>query len=95
MYLDGGSILTAFGSIFAFMNAGNSVMIYAGTALAAIGNIAFSYVILSYMGDVIDHVEWKTKVRCDGITGGFTSAGMMFAVGIAQGLFGLGLMVSG
>lgn len=69
-----GSILTVIGSIFAFMNAGNSVMIYAGTALAAIGNIAFSYVILSYMGDVIDHVEWKTKVRCDGITGGFTSA---------------------
>lgn len=91
----GGAILTVFGSIFAFMQAGHSTMIYAGTALAAIGNIAFSYVITSYMGDVIDHVEWKTGVRCDGITGGFVSAGMMFAVGIAQGLFNLGLMMTG
>lgn len=90
----GGSILTVIGSIFAYMNAGSRMMIMIGTALAAIGNIAFSYVITSYMGDVIDHVEWKTKVRCDGLTGGVSSASMMFAVGIAQGLFNLGLMVS-
>ena len=90
-----GSILTVLGSVFAYMNAGSRMMIMIGTALAAIGNIAFSYVITSYMGDVIDHVEWKTKIRCDGLTGGFSSASMMFAVGIAQGLFNLGLMASG
>ena len=64
-------------------------MIYAGTALAAIGNISFSYMIMTYMGDVIDQVEWKTGVRADGFTGGLVSAMMMFAVGIAQGLFNL------
>ena len=90
-----GAILTVAGSVFAYMNAGSRMMIMIGTALAAIGNIAFSYVITSYMGDVIDHVEWKTKVRCDGLTGGFSSASMMFAVGIAQGIFNLGLMLSG
>ena len=71
------------------------MMIYAGSALAAIGNIAFAYVVTSYLGDVIDHVEWKTGVRCDGLTGGVTSAGMMFSVGISQGLFNLGLMLTG
>ena len=91
----GGAIITVFGSIFAYMNAGSRMMIMIGTALAAIGNISFSYVITSYMGDVIDHVEWKTKVRSDGLTGGFSSASMMFAVGIAQGIFNLGLMASG
>ncbi len=90
-----GAILTVLGSVYAYMNAGSRMMIMIGTALAAIGNIAFSYVITSYMGDVIDHVEWKTKVRCDGLTGGFSSASMMFAVGIAQGIFNLGLMASG
>ncbi len=90
-----GAIITVLGSVFAYMNAGSRMMIMIGTALAAIGNIAFSYVITSYMGDVIDHVEWKTKVRCDGLTGGFSSASMMFAVGIAQGIFNLGLMASG
>jgi len=89
-----GSILTIIGSIFAYAMAGNRMYIMIGTALAAIGNIAFSYLIMSYMGDVIDHVEWKTKTRCDGLTGGFVSAAMMFAVGIAQGLFNLGLMIT-
>ncbi len=90
-----GALLNIAGSTIAFLNAGSSVMIYAGSALAAIGNISFAYVITSYMGDVIDHVEWKTGVRSDGLTGGFTSAGMMFAVGISQGLFNLGLMLTG
>lgn len=89
------SVLTIAGSIVAYMSAGKGTMIYAGTALAAIGNIAFSYMLMSYMGDVIDQVEWKTGVRCDGLTGGFVSAMMMFAVGIAQGIFNLGLMVTG
>ena len=90
-----GAVLTAAGSALAYLKAGSGMMIYIGTALAGIGNIAFSYTINSFMGDVIDHVEWKTKVRCDGLTGGFTSAAMMFAVGIAQGLFNLGLLGSG
>lgn len=90
-----GATLTVIGSIMAFCSVGHGTMIYAGTALAGIGNIAFSYVIISFMGDVIDHVEWKTKTRCDGLTGGLVSAGMMFSVGIAQGLFNLGLMITG
>ncbi len=89
-----GSILTIIGSAFAYAMAGNRMYIMIGTALAAIGNIAFSYLIMSYMGDVIDHVEWKSGTRCDGLTGGFVSAAMMFAVGIAQGLFNLGLMLT-
>ena len=89
------AVLTIAGSILAFMSVGNGTMIYAGTALAAIGNISFSYMIMSFVGDIIDQVEWKTGVRTDGITGGFVSAVMMFAVGIAQGLFNLGLMATG
>ncbi|MBR3151696.1 MAG: MFS transporter [Erysipelotrichaceae bacterium] len=89
-----GSTLTIIGSLLAYIMAGSRMYILIGTALAAIGNIAFSYLLMSYMGDVIDHVEWKSNVRCDGLTGGFVSAAMMFAVGIAQGLFNLGLMIT-
>lgn len=89
------SILTVIGSVLGFLSAGNSTMIYAGTALGAIGNISFSYMLMTYMGDVIDQVEWKTGVRTDGLTGGVVSAIMMFAVGIAQGVFNLGLMLTG
>ena len=90
-----GAILNIVGTTIAFLNAGSSMMIYAGSALGAIGNISFAYVFTSYLGDVIDHVEWKTGVRSDGLTGGLTSAGMMFSVGISQGLFNLGLMMTG
>lgn len=90
-----GGILTAIGSAIAFLNPGSGMMIYMGSALAAFGNIAFSYVILTFVGDLIDHVEWKTGVRCDGLTGGTVSAVMMFAVGIAQGIFNWGLMATG
>ncbi len=89
------AILTVVGSVLAFLSIGKGTMIYAGTALAAIGNISFSYMIMTYMGDIIDQVEWKTGVRSDGLTGGFVSAMMMLAVGIAQGLFNLGLMITG
>lgn len=89
------AVLTIVGSVLAYMSVGKGTMIYAGTALAAIGNISFSYMIMTFMGDLIDQVEWKTGIRCDGLTGGFVSAMMMFAVGIAQGLFNLGLMISG
>ncbi len=89
-----GATLTIAGSIVAYLGAGSGMTIYAGTALAAIGNIAFSYMLMSYMGDVIDHVEWKSGVRCDGITGSFASALLMFSVGIAQGIFNLGLMAT-
>lgn len=89
-----GSTLTIIGSVLAYAMAGNRMFIMMGTALAAIGNIAFSYLIMSFMGDIIDHVEWKSGVRCDGFTGGIVSAAMTFAVGIAQGLFNLGLMLT-
>ena len=89
-----GATLTIVGSALAFAYAGSSMMIYVGTAVAAIGNLFFSYTMPSYLGDVIDQVEWKTGVRCDGITGSFYSAVTMFAVGVAQGLFNLGLMVT-
>ncbi len=51
--------------------------------------------IMTFMGDIIDQVEWKTGIRTDGLTGSFISALAMISVGIAQGLFNLGLMVTG
>ena len=89
-----GATLCIAGSALAYANAGSSMMIYMGTALGAIGTLFFNYTMPSYLGDVIDHVEDKTGVRCDGISGSFYSAVMMFAVGIAQGIFNLGLMLT-
>lgn len=90
-----GSTLTIVGSVIAFVCAGSSMMIYAGSALAAFGNIAFSYTVVTYLGDVIDHVEWKSGKRVEGITGGIRGIATCVGVGIAQGIFNLGLMLTG
>ncbi|MCM1219726.1 MAG: MFS transporter [Lachnospiraceae bacterium] len=90
-----GAILTIVGSVIAYFGAGSRMMIYAGSALAGFGNVTFSYLITTFLGDCIDHVEWKTKVRCDGVSSSFYGAVFMFAVGIAQGIFNLGLGISG
>lgn len=90
-----GATFTIIGSVLAFVSVGNGTMIYAGTALAAIGNIPAAYMLLSFLGDVIDHTEWKMGLRCDGFSSSVYGATTMFAVGIAQGIFNLGLMASG
>lgn len=89
-----GATLTVVGSVVAYFGAGSRMMVYAGSALAGFGNVAFGYLITSYLGDCIDHVEWKTGVRCDGVSSSFYGAFFMFAVGIAQGIFNLGLGIS-
>lgn len=89
-----GGALTAAGSAIAYFGAGHTMPIYIGSAIAAFGITTFNYVLMTYMGDVIDHIEWKTGVRTDGLTGGMAGSFYMFAVGIAQGLFNLGLMVT-
>jgi len=90
-----GSTLTLIGSVVAYIGAGSTLMVYAGSALAGFGNVTFSYLLPSFLGDCIDHVEWKTKVRCEGFSGAIYGAFYMFSVGIAQGLFNLGLALSG
>ena len=90
-----GSTLTIIGSIIAYFGAGSRLLVYAGSALAGFGNVAFSYLFVTFLGDVIDHVEWKTRVRCDCISGAFYGAAMMFSVGIAQGIFNAGLALTG
>lgn len=88
------SLLTIVGSIIAYVNAGSSMMIYVGSALAAFGCVGYTYLFATFLGDLIDHVEYQTGVRCDGITSGVYGAVFMLSVGIAQGIFNLGLMIS-
>lgn len=89
-----GAVLTILGTAAAFFNAGNTVIIYAGTAIHAIGSIAYVYTMMTFTGDVLDHVEWKQNVRCEGITAAFVGAVHCVSNGIGQGLFNLGLMLT-
>lgn len=89
------SIFSILGSTVALLNAGNTLPVYAGTAVMCIGNLAFVYTYLSFLGDAIDHVEWKAGIRCDGATGALVGFVTAASAGIGQGLFNLGLMLTG
>lgn len=89
------SIFSIVGSTVALLNAGHTLPVYAGTAVMCIGNLAFVYTYLSFLGDTIDHVEWKTGIRCDGATGALVGFVTAASAGIGQGLFNLGLMLTG
>nr|MCR4675323.1 MFS transporter [Lachnospiraceae bacterium] len=89
------STFTIVGSVIAFMGMGSSLKVYAGSAIGGLGSMALTYLLSTFLGDCIDHVEWKTGKRCDGLSSSFFGAAFMFAVGIAQGIFNLGLMVFG
>lgn len=89
------SIFSVIGATTALLNPGSTGAIYGGTALLSIGNLAFVYTYLSFLGDTIDHVEWKTGVRCDGATGALVGFVTAASAGIGQGLFNLGLMLTG
>lgn len=90
-----GSIFTIVGAVTAFLNAGSTLPIYGGTALLSIGNLAFVFTYLTFLGDAIDHVEWQSGIRCDGATGAFVGFATAISAGLGQGLFNLGLMLTG
>ncbi len=89
-----GATLTIIGSVVAFLGAGSRMMVYAGSMLAGFGNTTFTYLLSTFLGDCIDHVEWKTKIRSDGVTSALNGAVYMLSVGIAQAIFNLGLGLS-
>ncbi len=89
------SVLTIVGSGTALLMAGNSGAIYGGSAIMAFGNLAFVYSLMSFMGDVIDHVEWKTGVRAEGATGALVGFATALSAGLGQGLLNQGIMIYG
>ena len=90
-----GAIASILGAGTAFLNPGNGTMIYAGSALQAIGNLSFVYSFMSFVGDTIDHVEYETGVRTEGATGGLVGFATCISAGVGQGIFNLGLMLTG
>lgn len=86
-----GCVLSIIGSTIAFFSAGNTMLVYAGTALSGIGFIPYTYAGLTYHGDLFDHVEYKTGIRCDGFCVFVFSAITVACNGLALGIFNLGL----
>ena len=89
-----GGIMAFVGSTAAFFSAGDSTLIvYLGTAFSGIGGMFYVYTMMSYLGDVIDHVEYNKGIRCEGMTAALVGFVHSLSNGVGLGLFNLGLML--
>lgn len=89
-----GSIMAMIGGLTAYLGAGNTGMVYGGTAIGSLGTMTFIYSLMTFIGDSIDHVEYSQGMRTEGFTAALVGFAEMFSKGIGQALFNLGLAVS-
>ena len=88
-----GFILYAIGSAICWMFPTNMVIMLVGQFIKNIGGLPCAYVFMALFADVLDHVEWKSGFRCDGIAMSVYNIIAVAMVGICTGVFN-GLLTS-
>lgn len=79
LYAIGGAICWAFPTSMTVM--------LIGQFIKNIGGLPCSYVFMALFADVLDHVEWKSGFRCDGIAMSIYNIIAVAMVGICTGIF--------
>ena len=63
------------------------VMMLVGQFIKNIGGLPCAYVFMALFADVLDHMEWKNRSRCDGIAMSVYNIIAVAMVGICTGIF--------
>ena len=90
-----GFVFYALGSIITFAFASDITGVLVGQIIKNFGSIPAIYLLAALLADVLDHIEWKSGFRCDGITISVTSSIMTVMSGVAIAVFNLLLSKSG
>ena len=77
-----GMAVGVLGGVIAGLGGSNLVIVGIGIALKCLGSSPACYLILAMLADVIDHVEYKTGIRTDGLTMSIYSSLMVAATPI-------------
>ena len=88
-------LLGAAGGIIAGLGGGSIVPVAIGVALKCLGSSPACYLILAMIADVIDHIEYRTGIRTDGLTMSIYSSLMVAATPICNSIFSAMLNGSG
>ena len=89
-----GFLLAAAGEVLCWMFTHSMGLMLVGSFIYAIGFLP-SYVYSALMADTLDYVEYEKGVRADGFTASVFTIVATVSVGISQGLFNLGLSLTG
>lgn len=90
-----GMLFGALGGMIAILGNGQIIPVAIGVALKCLGSAPACYVILALLADVIDHIEYKTGLRTDGLTMSIYSSVMVAATPICNSIFSALLNVTG
>lgn len=90
-----GMLVGAVGGVIAGLGGGAIVPTAVGVALKCLGSSPAAYLILAMLADVIDHIEFKHKLRTDGLTMSIYSSIMVAGTPIMNAVFSAILNMSG
>lgn len=90
-----GMIVGVAGGVIAGLGGSSIVMVGIGVALKCLGSAPAAYLILAMLADVIDHIEFKSGIRTDGLTMSIYSALMVAGTPICNAIFSAILNASG
>ena len=83
------------GGVIALAGNGQIIPVAAGVALKCLGSAPACYMILAMLADVIDHIEYKTSIRTDGLTMSIYSSIMVAGTPICNAIFSSLLNLAG
>ncbi len=83
----GGMIVGVVGGVIAGLGRGALVPTAVGMGLKCLGSSPTAYLILAMLADVIDHIEYRTGIRTDGLTMSVYSLIMVAGTPICSSLF--------
>ena len=90
-----GMALGVAGGVIAGLGNGQIIPVAVGVALKCLGSAPACYLILAMLADVIDHIEFKSGIRTDGLTMSIYSSIMVAATPICNAIFSAILNGSG
>lgn len=82
-----GFILYAIGGAVCWLFPHNMTMVLVGQFIKNTGGLPCAYVFMALFADVLDHLEWKTGFRCDGIAISVYNIIAVAMVGVCTGIF--------
>lgn len=90
-----GLIVGTIGGVIAGLGNGNIVMVGIGVAVKCLGSAPACYLILAMLADVIDHIEYTSNLRTDGLTMSIYSSIAVAATPVCNAIFSAILSGSG
>lgn len=82
-----GFLLYALGSAICWMVPNSMPVVLTGQFIKNIGGLPSAYVFMALFADTLDHVEWKSGIRCDGLAMSIYNTIAVAVIGLVTGLF--------